>query len=166
MQVIGAPGQGFAALAAGFNLERILLAAAVLGASQFCLATAVAHACERRVFNDLPIGAYQAIQHPLAAVRIRLEALELMIARAARAFGDGAPAKDVEFLANSCTDLAYEIGTRAVDSAMQTLGGAGFDERNGLVQMWECIRLLRLSPISNELILNRVGSQILGLPRT
>lgn len=164
-RVVGAPGQGFAALAAGFNLERILLAAAVLGASQFCLAAAVAHACERRVFNDLPIGAYQAIQHPLADVRIRLEALELMIARAARAFGDGAPVKEVEFLANSCKYLAYEIGTRAVDSAMQTLGGAGFDERNGLVQMWECIRLLRLSPISNELILNRVGSQVLGLPR-
>lgn len=164
-RVIGAPDQGFAALAAGFNLERILMASAVLGASQFALATAVAHACQRRVFDDLPIGTYQAIQHPLADVRIRIETLELLIGKAVRAFTDGASIKEVEFLANSSKYLAYEIGTKAVDSAMQTLGGLGFDERHGLVQMWECIRLLRLSPISNELILGRIGSQILGLPR-
>jgi acyl-CoA dehydrogenase len=165
-RVVGAPDQGFAALATGFNLERILMAAAVLGGAHFALATAVAYACERRVFHDQPIGAYHAIQHPLADVRIRLETLELLIDKAVRAFTDGAPLKDVEFLANSSKYLAHEIGTKAVDSAIQTLGGLGFDERHGLIQMWECIRLLHLSPLSNELILSRVGSQMLGLPRT
>jgi acyl-CoA dehydrogenase len=165
-RVVGAPNDGFAALAAGFNLERILMASSVLGASQFALATAVAHARERRVFQDQPIGAYQAIQHPLADVRVRIETLELLIDKAVRAFSGGAAIKDVEFLANAAKYLAHETGSKAIDSAIQTLGGLGFDERHGLVQMWECIRLLKLSPLSNELILSRIASQVLGLPRS
>lgn len=165
-RLVGAPDQGFAALAAGFNLERILMASSVLGASQFALATAVAHARERRVFDGVAIGGYQAIQHPLADARVRIEALELLVDKAARAFTAGAPIKDVEFLANAAKYLAHEVGTRAIDAAIETLGGLGFDERHGLVQMWECIRLLRLSPLSNELILNRIASQVLGLPRS
>ena len=49
---------------------------------------------------------------------------------------------------------------------MQPLGGYGFDENRGLIQLWESMRLLKLSPISNELILNRVAEQILQLPRS
>ncbi|KYG06590.1 hypothetical protein BE21_03090 [Sorangium cellulosum] len=165
-RLVGAPDQGFAALASGFNLERILIASAMLGAAHHCLAAAVERARGRKVFGDRPIGSYQAIQHPLADVRIRLEAVELLIDKAVRAFSEGAPVKETEFLANSAKYLASDVGLAAVDCAIQTLGGLGFDERHGIIQMWDAMRLLKLSPISNELILNRVGEQMLSLPRT
>ncbi len=165
-RLIGAPDQGFAALASGFNLERALMASVMLGAARHCLETAVAYARDRKVFGDRAVGSYQAIQHPLADARIRLEPLSLLIDRACEAVEGGAPAREVEFLANAAKYLAYEAGSKAVDAALQALGGRGFDERHGVVQMLEAMRLLKLSPISNELILNRVGEQVLGLPRS
>jgi acyl-CoA dehydrogenase len=164
-RLVGEPGQGFTALAAGFNLERILLASVMLGAAHYCLARATEHAKSRQVFDDRPIGSYQAIQHPLAEVRIHLEALDLLVDKAVDAFSRGAPLREVEFLANASKYLASEVGLTAVDSAIQTLGGRGFDERSGIIQMWDAMRLLKLSPISNELILNRVAEQMLSLPR-
>lgn len=164
-RLIGEQDQGFAALTAGFNLERILIASVALGAAHFCLRTATEHARHRKVFQEKPIGGYQALQHPLADVRIRLEAVELLLDKASQAFDGGAPPREMEFLANSAKYLASEVGLQAVDRALQTLGGHGFDEHQGIIQMWEAMRLLKLSPISNELILNRVGEQILALPR-
>jgi acyl-CoA dehydrogenase len=137
----------------------------MLGAAHYCLARATEHAKSRQVFDDRPIGSYQAIQHPLAEVRIHLEALDLLVDKAVDAFSRGAPLREVEFLANASKYLASEVGLTAVDSAIQTLGGRGFDERSGIIQMWDAMRLLKLSPISNELILNRVAEQMLSLPR-
>lgn len=165
-RLLGMEDQGFAALVAGFNVERILIAAIALGAARFALDTAARHAKNRRVFNDQPIGQYQAIQHPLADVAIRLEAVRLLVYKAAAAFDAGSSPKDVEFLANAGKYLASELALQAVDAAIQTLGGYGFDENRGLIQLWESMRLLKLSPISNELILNRVAEQILQLPRS
>ena len=62
--------------------------------------------------------------------------------------------------------LASELGVRAVDTAIQTLGGLGFDERKGVIQLWERMRLLRTSPISDELVLNTIAEQVLNLPRS
>lgn len=165
-RLVGEPDQGFTALAAGFNLERILLASVALGAARYCLAKAVEHAASRRVFGDRLIGSYQAIQHPLADVRIHVETLDLLVDKAVAAFSRGAPLREVEFLANASKYLASEVGLKAVDSAIQTLGGLGFDERRGIIQMWDAMRLLKLSPISNELILNRISEQMLSLPRS
>jgi acyl-CoA dehydrogenase len=164
-RLIGEPDQGFAALAAGFNIERILMASVMLGAARHCLDAAVGRARNRKVFDGQPIGSYQAIQHPLADVRIRLASLELLVDKAVRAVIEGAPVREIEFLANAAKYLASEVGLKAVDCALQTFGGHGFDERQGIIQMWDAMRLLKISPISSELILNRVGSQILGLPR-
>ena len=57
------------------NPERILAAAIAVGASEYCLRLACDYARERKVFRDVPIGAHQAIQHPLAEVKIRQEAV-------------------------------------------------------------------------------------------
>src|SRR5262249_5158980 len=52
---------------------RVLIAAGAVGQTERLLDMAVAYASQRVVFGARPIGAYQAVQHPLADVRIRLE---------------------------------------------------------------------------------------------
>jgi acyl-CoA dehydrogenase len=53
-----------------------------------------------------------------------------------------------------------------VDRAIQTLGGSGFVKDHYLIQMLAPIRLLKTAPINNEMILNYVAENVLGLPRS
>ena len=163
---MGRENEGAAALFSSFNIERIIFVAFALGSIQYCLDVACEHARNRKVFNDTPIGKYQSIQHPLADVKIRAEAVRNMLFQAINAIDQGADALTVGSLVNSAKYLASEAGLKAVDAAMEALGGKGFNEDYGVIQLWELMRLLRLSPISNSLILNDVAERLLGLPRS
>src|SRR5690606_2262654 len=72
-RLVGEEGQGFRLLLHGLNPERILLAAEAIGIGQAALRRATAYAKERIVF-DRPIGANQAISHPLATAHAQLRA--------------------------------------------------------------------------------------------
>jgi alkylation response protein AidB-like acyl-CoA dehydrogenase len=130
------------------------------------LQRAVEYAKQRCVFGERPIGSYQAIQHPLADVKIRQEAVRLTVYKAAWAYDKNLPPQEVMFLANSSKYLAAELILMAVDRAIQTYGGAGFVEDNFLILLWDSARLLKTAPLSNEMILNLTAEHILGLPRS
>ncbi len=164
--LIGQEDQGVWVLFNGLNPERILAGASAVGLSEYCLTKAVDYAKERTVFGKRPIGSYQAIQHPLADVKIRQEATRLIVYKAAWAYDNEFPPQEVMFLANSSKYLAAELFMSAVDRAIQTLGGAGFLEDNHLVILMESARLLKTAPLSNEMILNLTAEHILGLPRS
>ena len=80
--VIGEEGMGFHALLNSLNPERILASATACGITHWLLEKACGYARERKVFKERPIGAYQAIQHPLAECRIALDAARLLTYRA------------------------------------------------------------------------------------
>jgi alkylation response protein AidB-like acyl-CoA dehydrogenase len=149
-----------------FNPERTLVSAMAIGMSRYCLNLACERARTRRVFGDTPIGAYQSVQHPLAAVSIRLEAVRLQTLQAAWLFDQGADIGAQAESANAAKYLSAELVARAVDTAIDTFGGKGFDEEYGVIHLWEAARLLKTAPISNALILNQVAERTLGLPRS
>jgi len=163
---IGEPDQAFMVLFQVVNPERIMFASFILGMVDHCLEVACNHARERTVFRDTPIGAYQSIQHPLADVRMRLEAVRLLARKAASAADSGADPMEAGFAANSAKYLASQLGLDAVDRAIETLGGRGFDEEYDLIHLWEMMRLFKTAPISPEMILNFVAEHTLGLPRS
>jgi len=163
---VGAPDVGGMVLFNSLNPERILAAATACGLAEHCLETAVAYANERAVFREKPIGAHQAIAHPLAEIKIELEAARLLAYRAAWAFDqDMAPGK-VGSYANQAKYLAAEMAGKAVDRTIQTLGGYGFSEDYGIIYYYESVRLLKTAPVSAEMILNFVSEHDLGLPRS
>lgn len=164
--LVGKEHQGAAALFSAFNIERLIFVAFALGSIQYCLDVACEHARNRKVFRDTPIGKYQSIQHPLADAKIRMEAVKAMLIQAIDAIDNGEDAAKIATLVNSAKYLASEAGLKAVDAAMEALGGKGFNEDFGLIQLWELMRLLKLSPISNSLILNDVAEKVLELPRS
>jgi alkylation response protein AidB-like acyl-CoA dehydrogenase len=163
---IGAEHEGARLLFYALNPERTLGAAIAVGMSDYCLTRAVAYAKERRVFGDTPIGAYQAVQHPLARLRIQQQAAWELTLKAAAAFDRGLEARTVGQWANMAKYLAAETAFEAVDRAIQTLGGSGFVKDHYLIQMLAPIRLLKTAPINNEMILNYVAENVLGLPRS
>ncbi len=164
--LIGQEDQGVWVMFNGLNPERILAGAGAVGLSEFCLRKAVEYAKERKVFGEKPIGAYQAIQHPLADVKIRQESTRLVVYKSAWAYDMELPPQEIMFLANCAKYLSAELLLYAVDRAIQTLGGAGFMEDNFLIILWDSARLLKTAPVSNEMILNLTAEHILGLPRS
>lgn len=163
---IGEPDQGSMILFNCLNPERILAAATALGMVDHLLAKSVEYAKSRSLFGKSPIGAYQAIQHPLAEIKIQSEAARLLAYRAAWAFDQGSDPGKVGPDANMAKFLAAELAIRAADQAIETHGGYGFSDEYGVIHYWTAARLLRTAPVTKEMILNYVGEHVLGLPRS
>jgi len=165
-QLIGQEDNGTFAMFNSLNPERILAAAICAGMSEAALRKAVDYAKERRVFKNTPIGAYQSISHPLAEVKIWLEAVKIMTYRAAWAFDQGMNPAEVGTYANMAKFLGADLAIKAVDAAIETHGGIAFAEETGLMQQWAGARLFKTAPVSREMILNYVSEWNLGLPRS
>ncbi|MGW1008498.1 acyl-CoA dehydrogenase family protein [Streptomyces termitum] len=162
--LVGDEDAGLLQLFAGLNPERIMTAAFAIGMGRFALDRAVAYAKERQVWKA-PIGAHQAIAHPLAQSRIELELARLMMQKAARLYdaGDDMGAGEA---ANMAKYAAAEACVKAVDTAVHTLGGNGLTKEFGLARLIAASRVARIAPVSREMILNFVSHQTLGLPKS
>ncbi|MFF0478276.1 acyl-CoA dehydrogenase family protein [Streptomyces sp. NPDC004284] len=162
--LVGDEDAGLLQLFAGLNPERIMTAAFAIGMGRFALARAVTYAKERQVWKA-PIGAHQAIAHPLAQAHIELELARLMMAKAAALYdaGDDMGAGEA---ANMAKYAAAEACVRAVDTSVHTLGGNGLTKEFGLARLITAARVARIAPVSREMILNFVSHQTLGLPKS
>ncbi|MFE0472039.1 acyl-CoA dehydrogenase family protein [Streptomyces sp. NPDC058947] len=162
--LVGDEDAGLLQLFAGLNPERIMTAAFAIGMGRHALGKAVAYARDRTVWNA-PIGAHQAIAHPLAQAHIDLELARLMMQKAAALYdaGDDLGAGEA---ANMAKYAAGEACVKAVDQAVHTLGGNGLTREYGLARLITASRVARIAPVSREMILNYVSHQSLGLPKS
>ncbi|MDO9380993.1 MAG: acyl-CoA dehydrogenase family protein [Nocardioidaceae bacterium] len=162
--LVGREDAGLAQLFAGLNPERIMAAAFAVGTARFALRAAAAYAKEREVWG-MPIGAHQAVAHPLAQSYIETELASLMTQKAAALYDAGDDEAAAE-AANMAKYAAAEAAVDAVDRAVQTHGGNGLASEYGLGSMIASSRLSRIAPVSREMILNFVAQSSLGLPRS
>ncbi|WHM38148.1 acyl-CoA dehydrogenase family protein [Streptomyces sp. BPTC-684] len=162
--LVGDEDAGLLQLFAGLNPERIMTAAFAIGMGRYALARALTYARERQVWKQ-PIGAHQAIAHPLAQAHIELELARLMMQKAAALYdaGDDMGAGEA---ANMAKYAAAEACVKAVDQAVHTLGGNGLTREYGLAALITAARVARIAPVSREMILNYVSHQTLGLPKS
>ncbi|GAA2939606.1 MULTISPECIES: acyl-CoA dehydrogenase family protein [Streptomyces] len=162
--LVGDEDAGLLQLFAGLNPERIMTAAFAIGMGRYALARAIEYARDRQVWKT-PIGAHQAIAHPLAQAHIELELARLMMQKAAHLYdaGDDTGAGEA---ANMAKYAAGEACVKAVDQAVHTLGGNGLTREYGLAQLITAARVARIAPVSREMILNYVSHQTLGLPKS
>ncbi|PWA08522.1 acyl-CoA dehydrogenase [Pueribacillus theae] len=160
--IVGEEGKGFYHLLDGLNPERILLAAEFCGLGRVALNKAVQYANERVVFGR-PIGKNQAIQHPLAASYAMLDAADLMWQRAAINYDKGLPSGPD---ANTAKYVAAEVVFEACDNALQTFGGFGYAKEFHVERYWREARLLKIAPVSQQMVLNYIGEHVLGLPKS
>jgi acyl-CoA dehydrogenase len=159
---IGEEGQGFKYILHGMNPERVLLAAEAVGVGRAALAKAAAYARERVVF-DRPIGQNQAIQHPLAENWVELEAAQLLTRKAAWLYDNQ---RDCGAEANAAKYFAAEAGYRACERAILTHGGMGYSKEFHVERYLREIMILRIAPVSRELILSHIAERVLGLPKS
>jgi acyl-CoA dehydrogenase len=159
---IGEQGKGFEYILHGMNPERILIGAEGIGLGRAALRKAAAYAKERIVF-DRPIGENQAIQHPLAACWMALEAANLMAFKAASLYDAGLPC-GVE--ANATKYLAGEACFKACETALMTHGGMGYAKEFHVERYLRESLIVRIAPITPHLILSFIAEKALGLPKS
>jgi len=159
--LVGGQGNGWRTLLASLDEERILCAAMYVGITAAALEQALQYARDRNAF-DRPIGAFQAVQHPLAETATELEQIRLLTAKAAWLQSQG---MDCATEAAMAKLAATETAVRATDRGMRVLGGYGLVEESPMERLFRDTRLGPFSPISNEMVKNFVGER-LGLPRS
>ncbi|MBM0124235.1 acyl-CoA dehydrogenase family protein [Pimelobacter simplex] len=160
--VVGEVGRGFEVILTGLNAERVVAANAMLGIGEAALRRGVRYARERVVFGR-PIGQNQGLSFQLAEAKIRIEAADAVLQKATwmvdRQLPCGAEANYAKW-------LCAEAGFYAADVALQVHGGMGYSKEFHVERYFREARLMRIAPISQEMVLNYVAEHVLGLPRS
>jgi alkylation response protein AidB-like acyl-CoA dehydrogenase len=162
--LVGSEDAAIAQLFAGLNPERIMGAASAVGMGRFAINKAVDYVKTRQVWKT-PIGAHQGLSHPLAQNHIEIELAKLMMQKAATLYDTGDDVGAAE-AANMAKYAAGEASVRAVDQAVQSLGGNGLTKEYGIAAAVTASKLARIAPVSREMVLNFVAQTSLGLPRS
>jgi acyl-CoA dehydrogenase len=160
--VFGPLDDGWKVLVDALNVERLITAAAALGAGELAIQVAVEYATNRVVFGK-PIGANQAIAFPLAHAKALLACSRMLLERAAQLFDAGAPCAAE---GNMAKLVATEASFDACDHALQTFGGAGYMTEQHVERLWRDARLWKIAPVSQEMALSFVAQNVLRLPRS
>jgi alkylation response protein AidB-like acyl-CoA dehydrogenase len=138
--VLGEVDQAWTQLMAGLNVERLILAATMLGIAQRAFDDALAYVKERKQFGR-PIGSFQALQHRLADMATDLEAARLMT-RWVATLTDEDPARMLPREASMVKLHVTEVTKRITLEGMQLMGGYGYSSE------YDMERLVRASLVS------------------
>jgi isovaleryl-CoA dehydrogenase len=138
--VLGEVDHGWTQLMAGLNVERLILAATMLGIAQRAFDDALAYAKERKQFGR-PIGSFQALQHRFADLATELEAARLMT-RWVATLTDEAPDRMLPKEASMVKLYVTEVAKRVTLEGMQMMGGYGYSSE------YDMERLVRTSLVS------------------
>lgn len=154
-KVLLGPG-GFKKQIAGFNVERIGNTARSLALGRYAFNQAVEHAKTRKQFGR-HLCEFQGLQWKFAEMKIKLDAAQLLLYRAAANADAGFPSAEETAIAKvACNRAGFECASEA----MQIMGGAGFGE-DSLVEY--CLRRTRGWMIAGgtiEILLNRVAETV------
>jgi acyl-CoA dehydrogenase len=159
--LLGERGRGWYHLLTALDEERILSAAIYVGIMDGVLAQSVQYAGDRTAFGR-PIGAFQAVQHPIAEIATDLEHARTVTMKAAWLMANGRECSKEAAMAKL---FASEAAVRSTDRGMRVLAGYGLVEESPMERLFRDARLGPFSPISNEMARNFIG-QRLGLPRS
>jgi alkylation response protein AidB-like acyl-CoA dehydrogenase len=138
--LLGEADAGWTQLMAGLNVERLILAATMLGIAQRAFDDALAYVKERRQFGR-PIGSFQALQHRLADLVTELEAARLMT-RWVATLTDEDPDRMLPREASMVKLYVTEVAKRVSLEGMQMMGGYGYSSE------YDMERLVRQSLVS------------------
>jgi len=153
---------GFGAIMAGFNRERVMVAARWLGHMQSALAWALDYAKVRQQFGK-PIGANQSIAFMLAQGHVDVEASRLYTYHAAQRWDSGAPVKDIILDVSSAKLFVTQAVYRVTQNALHIGGGWGITEELPAMRMALDALVAPVTVGSYEIQLRVIAKQ-LGLP--
>lgn len=160
--ILGCEGRGIEVLFDCLNPERLLIAAISVGLGDHVLNRAVEYAKVRAPFGA-PIGSYQAVQHPMAIAKARIEAARAMLYLAAEKYDAGG---NVGLETNMAKFLATDAFKAAADIAATSFGGSFADLSQDIVPFYLFAKLFESAPVNNNIVLSFIAQKALGLPKS
>jgi alkylation response protein AidB-like acyl-CoA dehydrogenase len=147
---------GFKKQIAGFNVERIGNTARSLALGRYAYERARRWALERRQFGRL-LCEFQGLQWKFADMKIKLDAGQLLLYRAAANADRGFPSAEETAIAKAfCNQAGFEVASEA----LQVMGGLGYGKEE-LVEY--CLRRCRgwmIAGGSIEILKNRIAESV------
>ena len=147
---------GFKKQIAGFNVERIGNTARSLALGRYAYERARQWAMERKQFGRL-LCEFQGLQWKFAEMKMKLDAGQLLLYRAAANADRGFPSAEETAIAKAfCNQAGFEVA----NEALQAMGGMGYSQEE-LVEY--CVRRCRgwmIAGGSIEILKNRIAEGI------
>jgi alkylation response protein AidB-like acyl-CoA dehydrogenase len=147
---------GFKKQIAGFNVERIGNAARSLALGRYAYEVARKWAMQRKQFGRL-LCEFQGLQWKFAEMKIKLDAGQLLLYRAAANADRGFPSAEETSIAKAfCNQSGFDIASEA----LQVMGGLGYSQEE-LVEY--CLRRCRgwmIAGGSIEILKNRIAESV------
>jgi alkylation response protein AidB-like acyl-CoA dehydrogenase len=149
---------GFRKQIAGFNVERIGNTARSLALGRYAFEVARDWALQRKQFGRL-LAEFQGLQWKFAEMKLKLEAGQLLLYRAACNADAGIPSADDTAIAKAfCNQAGFDVANEAI----QIMGGMGYSQ-DSLVEY--CMRRCRgwmIAGGSLEILKNRIAEGVFG----
>jgi acyl-CoA dehydrogenase len=157
--VIGAPGEGFKIAMATLDIFRATVGAAALGFARRALDETVARAKTRELFSGR-LADLQMVQSAIADMAVDVDAMALLVYRAAWAKDNGAPRVTRE--ASMAKLFATERAQKVIDKAVQLHGGDGVRHGHIVEKLYREIRALRIYEGASDVQKIIIARQTLG----
>jgi alkylation response protein AidB-like acyl-CoA dehydrogenase len=147
---------GFKKQMAGFNVERLGNTARSLAFGRYCYETARQWALQRKQFGRV-LAEFQGVQWKFAEMKIKLDAGQLLLYRAAINADRGLPSAEETAIAKAyCNQAGFEI----CSEAMQILGGMGYTEETLIEWCFRKCRGWMIAGGSIEILKNRIAESV------
>jgi acyl-CoA dehydrogenase len=146
--LVGTEGRGYGVGLAALDRLRPTVAAAACGMAARALTEALAHVKQRHQFGT-SLGQFQLVQQKLARMATDLTAARLLTYRAAYEKDQGQERITSE--AAMAKSFATEMAQRAVDDAVQLVGGRGVLASHPVERLYRSVRALRIYEGTTEI---------------
>jgi acyl-CoA dehydrogenase len=145
---LGDEGRGFHGLMGTFDISRVILGAAAVGAARAAYEFALDYARHRQQFG-VPIVEHQAVAFRLADMATRIESARLLVHHAARQIDAG---QRVTGLAAMAKLTASETAMFVTWAAVQTLGGWGYSREYPVEQWMRDVKLEEIEEGTSDIM--------------
>ncbi len=157
--LVGPENGGWKVLVSDLALERLIISSGFVGATFQVLDDTLAYVKQRDQFGK-PIGAFQAVAHPLVDLYTRAEAIRLLVYHGAQLHDAGRPYEKEASMAKAAAAELYADATR---TAMQLHGGYAYITEHPLTMHYQDSVIATVAGGASQIQRNIVA-KLLGLP--
>ena len=145
--MVGQLNGGFKVVMDALNEGRVVTAATALGLAEAAFEDALAYSRQRETMG-VPIAEHQMVQYMLAEMKVRVEAMRLLIYEAARKVDAGDP--DYPMWSSMAKLAAAQWGVDVARMAVQVEGGFGYSRESLVERVYRDVKMVEIGDGTNE----------------
>jgi acyl-CoA dehydrogenase len=157
--MVGQLNGGFKVVMDALNEGRVVTAATALGLAEAAFEDALAYSRQRETMG-VPIAEHQMVQYMLAEMKVRVEAMRLLIYEAAKRVDAGDP--DYPMWSSMAKLAAAQWGVDVARMAVQVEGGFGYSRESLVERVYRDVKMVEIGDGTNEVQRLVIARSLLG----